>query len=80
MHLMILNQSSSELIHRHSVMQYQCIHLQLNMDGPAEHLIKMEAMLGGQLFKRIGPLLPLDGQCPKCIQIYFYEEHEATKW
>ena len=46
----------------------------------AEHLIKMEAMLGGQHFKRIGPLLPLDGQCPKCIQIYFYEEHEATKW
>ena len=42
----------------------------------------MEAMLtsGGQLFRRIGPLLPLDGQQPKCIQICFYGAQEATKW
>ena len=42
---------------------------------------KMEAMLtsGGQLYHRIGPLLPLNGQQPKCIQIYFYVAQEAAK-
>ena len=34
---------------------------------------------GGQLFRGIGPLLPLDGQQPNCIQIYFYGAQEATK-
>ena len=43
---------------------------------------EVEAMLtsGGQLIRRIGPLLPLDGQQPKCIQICFYGAQEATKF
>ena len=43
---------------------------------------KMEAMLtsGGQLFRKIGPLLPLDRQQPKCSQIYFYGAEEAVKF
>ena len=43
---------------------------------------KMEAMLtsGGQLIRKIGPLLPLDRQQPKCLQIYFYGSQEAAKF
>ena len=41
-----------------------------------------ESMLtaNGQLFRRIGSLLPRDGQQPKCVQTYFYGGEEATKW
>ena len=43
---------------------------------------KMEAMLtsGGQLIRKIGPLLPLDQQQPKCLQIYFYGAQEAVQF
>ena len=46
------------------------------------HNNKMDAMLtaGGQLFRRVGALLPSDGQSPKCVQTYFYGGDEATKW
>ena len=43
----------------------------------------MTAMLtsGGQLFRRIGSLLPtVNGKQPKCVQTYFYGGDEATKW
>ena len=40
LHVMILNQSSSEPIHELLIMQCQCVHFQLNMDGVAEHPIK----------------------------------------
>ena len=35
---------------------------------------------GGQLIRKIGPVLPLDRQQPKCLQIYFYEAQEAAKF
>ena len=43
---------------------------------------KMEAMLtsGGQLIRKIGPLLPLDQQQPKCLQIYFCGAQEAVQF
>ena len=43
---------------------------------------KMEAMLtsGGQHIRKIGPLLPLDRQQPKSIQIYFYGAQAAAKF
>ena len=43
---------------------------------------KMEAMLtsGGQLIRKIGPVLPLDEQHPKCLQIYFYGAQEVAKF
>jgi hypothetical protein len=43
---------------------------------------KQESMLtaNGQLFRRIGSLLPRDGEQPKCVQTYFYGGDEATKW
>ena len=46
------------------------------------HNNKMDAMLtsGGQLFRRIGSILPVDGERPKCVQTYFYGGEEATKW
>jgi hypothetical protein len=46
------------------------------------HGNKMESMLtcGGQLFRRVGSLLPADGERPKCVQTYFYGGEEATKW
>ena len=42
----------------------------------------MEAMLtsGGQLIRKTGPLLPLDRQQPKCLQIYFYGAQEAANF
>ena len=41
---------------------------------------KMEAMLtsGGQLIRKMGPLLPLNQQLPKCLQVYFYGAQEAV--
>ena len=46
------------------------------------HNNKMNSMLtaGGQLFRRMGSLLPEHGKTPKCIQTYFYGGDEATKW
>ena len=46
------------------------------------HNNKMNSMLtaGGQLFRRMGSLLPQHGQTPKCVQTYFYGGDEATKW
>ena len=46
------------------------------------HNNKMDAMLtsGGQLFRRIGSLHPVEGERPKCVQTYFYGGAEATKW
>ena len=46
------------------------------------HNNKMNSMLtaGGQLFRRMGSLLPQHGQAPKCVQTYFYGGDEATKW
>ena len=43
---------------------------------------KMEAMLTseGQLIRKIGPVLPLDEQQPKCLQIYFYGAQEAAQF
>ena len=43
---------------------------------------KMEAMLtaGGQLIRKIGPVLPLDEQQPKCLQIYFYGAQESAQF
>ena len=43
---------------------------------------KMEPMLtaGGQLIRKIGPVLPLDEQQPKCLQIYFYGADEAAQF
>ena len=39
-HLMILNQSSSERLDGLSIMHWQCVHLELNVNGGAEHLIR----------------------------------------
>ena len=46
------------------------------------HNNKMDSMLtaGGQLFRRMGSLVPIDGERPKCIQTYFYGGEDATKW
>ena len=46
------------------------------------HNNKMESMLtsGGQLFRRVGSMLPVQGEQPKCVQTYFYGGDEATKW
>ena len=33
-----------------------------------------------QLFRRVGSLLPVNGERPKCAQTYFYGGNEATKW
>ena len=46
------------------------------------HNNKMDSMLtaGGQLLRRAGPLIPGDGEQPKCVQTYFYGGDEATKW
>ena len=43
---------------------------------------KMEAMLtpGGQLIRKMGPLLPLNQQQPKCLQVYFYGAQEAAQF
>ena len=43
---------------------------------------KMEAMLssGGQLIRKVGPLLPLNQQQPKCLQVYFYGAQEAAQF
>ena len=43
---------------------------------------KMEAKLtsGGQLIRKMGPLLPLNQQQPKCLQVYFYGEQEAAQF
>ena len=43
---------------------------------------KMEAMLtsGGQFIRKIGPVLPLDRQWPRCLQIYFYGAQEAAQF
>ena len=48
------------------------------------HNNKMTSMLtaGGQLFRRLGSLMPQEGgqPQPKCVQTYFYGGVEATKW
>ena len=46
------------------------------------HSNKSECMLTsqGQLLRRIGPLIPKNGEPPKCIQTYFYGGTDATKW
>ena len=46
------------------------------------HNKKMDSMLtsGGQLFRRVGSMLPVQGEQPKCVQTYFYGGDEATKW
>lgn len=43
---------------------------------------KQDSMLtaGGQLLRRVGSLLPADGERPKCVQTYFYGGKEATDW
>ena len=43
---------------------------------------KMEAMLtsGGQLIRMMGPLLPLNQQQPKCLQVCFYGAQEAVQF
>ena len=43
---------------------------------------KMEAMLtsGGQLIRKMGLLLPLNQQQPKCLQVYFYGAQEAVQF
>ena len=43
---------------------------------------KMEAMQtsGGQLIGKMGPLLPLNQQQPKCLQVYFYGAQEAAQF
>ena len=37
---------------------------------------------GGQLFRRVGSMLPtgVDGEQPKCVQTYFYGGDEATQY
>ena len=43
---------------------------------------KMEAMLtsGGQLIRKMGPLLQLNQQQPKCLHFYFYGAQEAVQF
>ena len=44
------------------------------------HKNKVDSMLtaGGQLLRRAGPLIPGDGEQPKCVQTYFYGGDKAT--
>ena len=46
------------------------------------HDNKTDSMLtaSGQLLRRAGPLIPGDGEQPKCVQTYFYGGDEVTKW
>ena len=36
-------------------------------------------LTGGQLFRRVGSLVPVDGERQKCVQTYFYGRGAATK-